>query len=194
MTSDGPAPAHSIAICVPSADATVEMDVCGWPAAAVVPMHTNTAIARIGTLSSIERLRDSLTHVAEASSCGPERFDPLQPACDPVPTGDTVAPVRCHRPDTRGHKAPASPCQRPRAPPSDLLELEAHDCQVVFAPDREYMRRAKVDEHEIPRKNRNDDVYGSRLWHPARLTVAYIGTMAIGLTIIELSEEAEVRT
>ena len=74
-----------------------------------------------------------------------------------------------------------------------FLELEAHGCQVVFAPNREYMRRAQVDEHEIPRKKRNDDVYGSRLWHPGRVTVVYIGTVAIGLTIIELSEEAEVR-
>jgi len=49
MTSDGPAQAHSIAIGVPSADATVDIDVCAWPAAAMAPMHTNTAIARNGT-------------------------------------------------------------------------------------------------------------------------------------------------
>jgi hypothetical protein len=59
--------------------------------------------------------------------------------------------------------------------------------------DRENMRRAQVDEHETRRKKKNDDVYGSRLWHPGRATDVYIGTVAIGLTIIEMSEEAEVR-
>jgi hypothetical protein len=49
MTSDGPAPAHSIAIGVPSAEATVDIDVCASPAAGTVPKHnTKTAIARIG--------------------------------------------------------------------------------------------------------------------------------------------------
>jgi hypothetical protein len=55
MTSEGPAPAHSIAICVPSADATVEIDVCAALAAATVPMHNiNTAILRIRAPSVID--------------------------------------------------------------------------------------------------------------------------------------------
>jgi hypothetical protein len=54
MTSDGPAPAHSITIGVPSADATVEIDVCTWLAAAMVPTPINTATARIGTPSLID--------------------------------------------------------------------------------------------------------------------------------------------
>ncbi|HJZ76414.1 MAG TPA: hypothetical protein VKE51_31985 [Vicinamibacterales bacterium] len=49
MTSDGPAPAHSIAIGVPSADATVDIDVSASTAAATIPTHnTKTAVARIG--------------------------------------------------------------------------------------------------------------------------------------------------
>jgi CheY-like chemotaxis protein len=49
MTRDGPAPAHSTAIRVPSADATVEIDVCASPAEATIPTlnTTTTAIARI---------------------------------------------------------------------------------------------------------------------------------------------------
>jgi hypothetical protein len=56
MTSDGPAPAHSIAIGVPSADATVEIDVCASPAETASPTHnTRTAIARIGAPYSVDK-------------------------------------------------------------------------------------------------------------------------------------------
>jgi hypothetical protein len=72
-------------------------------------------------------------------------------------------------------------------------ELEARDCRVVHAPHGEYMRRAKVDEHEAPQKGRTNDYDYHRLWSPARITVAYVGTVAIGLTVIELSEVAEAR-
>jgi hypothetical protein len=73
-----------------------------------------------------------------------------------------------------------------------FLELEAHECRVVIAAHGEHMHREEVDEHEIPRKKQNDNYY-SRLWSPGRITVVYIGTVAIGLTIVELSEEAEAR-
>ena len=50
MTSDGPAPAHSTAIDVPSADVTVDIDVCSAPAtAADARDNMNTAVARIAT-------------------------------------------------------------------------------------------------------------------------------------------------
>jgi hypothetical protein len=78
---------------------------------------------------------------------------------------------------------------------SDLFsELEAHDCRVLIAPVGEQLRRAYVDEHEVPQKRRNDnyDNY-HRLWSPGRITVTYVGTVPIGLTVIELSEEAEAR-
>lgn len=52
-------------------------------------------------------------------------------------------------------------------------------------------RRVEVDEHEIPRKNRGYDV--ENLWSPYRSAVVYLGTVAIGLTIIEVSEEITVR-
>jgi hypothetical protein len=72
-------------------------------------------------------------------------------------------------------------------------ELEAHECRVVLAPRGERMSRAAIDEHEVPKKLPNNSYEHSRHWSPGRITVAYIGSIAIGLTIIEMSEEAEGR-
>ena len=72
-------------------------------------------------------------------------------------------------------------------------ELEAHECRVVLAPNGERFHRASIDEHEVPKKKANDSYEHSRHWSPGRITVVYIGSIAIGLTIIELSEEAEGR-
>ena len=72
-----------------------------------------------------------------------------------------------------------------------FLSLERKGHHVVIAPKSESFRRAEVDEHEVPVKkigyNHNN------LWTPWRCTVVYMGTLAIGLTIIEMSEEVEVR-
>jgi hypothetical protein len=72
-------------------------------------------------------------------------------------------------------------------------ELEAHECRVVLAPNGERVQRASIDEHEVPKKKANDPHEHSRHWSPGRITVVYIGSITIGLTIIELSEEAEGR-
>jgi hypothetical protein len=64
--------------------------------------------------------------------------------------------------------------------------------RVVFAPKDEHFCRAEVDEHEVPRK-KPDNRYYNNLWSPWRCTVVYVGTVAIGLTIIEMAEEVEVR-
>jgi hypothetical protein len=70
-----------------------------------------------------------------------------------------------------------------------FLALEARGFQVLIAPNSEQFRRAEVDEREIPEKNH----HYNNLWSPQRCTVVYIGTVAIGLTIIELSENVEAR-
>lgn len=70
-----------------------------------------------------------------------------------------------------------------------FLALEARDHRVVIAPNSERFYRAKVDERENPGKGCHHD----DLWSPMCSTVAYVGTVAIGLTIIEMSEEAEAR-
>lgn len=68
-----------------------------------------------------------------------------------------------------------------------FLALEERDHRVVIAPNAEYFRRPSVDAREVPGKGRPLD----DLWTPMRSTVVYIGTVAIGLTIIEMSEQAE---
>jgi len=70
-----------------------------------------------------------------------------------------------------------------------FLSLEGKGYRVVLAPSGEQFHRAEVDEHEVPRKKPNCN----NLWSPWGCTVVYIGTVAIGLTIIEMSEEVEVR-
>jgi hypothetical protein len=70
-----------------------------------------------------------------------------------------------------------------------FLSLEEHGYRVVIAPNGEHLRREEVDERENPGKHR----HFNNLWSPWRDTVVYVGTVAIGLTIIEMSEEVEVR-
>ena len=71
-----------------------------------------------------------------------------------------------------------------------FLLFEDYGYRVVIAPTGEQFYRAEVDEHEDSRR-RNRGY--NNLWSPWRCTVVYIGTVAIGLTIIETSEEVEVR-
>lgn len=73
-----------------------------------------------------------------------------------------------------------------------FLSFEDRGYPVVLEPRGENLYRAAVDEHEVPRKTR-DDRYHNRLWSPCRCTVVYVGTVAIGLTVIEMAEEVEVR-
>jgi len=67
--------------------------------------------------------------------------------------------------------------------------LETRGHRVLIAPNTERFRRAEVDEREIPEKHH----HYNNLWSPQRCTIVYIGTVAIGLTIIELSENVESR-
>ena len=63
----------------------------------------------------------------------------------------------------------------------------------MLAPNGEPVHRASIDEHEVPKKKANDPYEHNRHWSPGRITVAYIGSISIGLTVIELSEEADGR-
>jgi len=67
-----------------------------------------------------------------------------------------------------------------------LLESKGH--HVVIAPKSEEFQRESFEKHEVP-KNYNYH----RLWSLWCCTVVYIGTVAIGLTIVEMSEEVKVR-
>jgi len=70
-----------------------------------------------------------------------------------------------------------------------FLALEAHGHRVVIASVDERLRRENVNHRESPSRNPGDN----DLWSPQRPTVVYVGTVAIGLTIIEMSEEVQVR-
>jgi len=73
-----------------------------------------------------------------------------------------------------------------------FTHLEDRGHRVVLSPKEARFYRTEIDEHEVPKKHRG--YYHNDLWCPHRCTVVYIGTVAIGLTIIEMSEEVEVRS
>jgi hypothetical protein len=66
-----------------------------------------------------------------------------------------------------------------------LMEFEDRGYRVVIAPEGERWRRPKLD----PRRPEQAPNYGEH-WGPLRPTLVYIGTLAIGLSIYELSERA----
>jgi hypothetical protein len=70
-----------------------------------------------------------------------------------------------------------------------FLSLESNGHRVVIAPRGDHLHRAEVDEREEPGGTQR---YWNH-WSPWRYTVVYIGTVAIGLSIIEMSEEVKVR-
>ena len=72
-------------------------------------------------------------------------------------------------------------------------EFESRECRVVLSPNGERVSRSAVDEHEVPKKPSNNSYEHDRHWSPGRATVVYIGSIAIGLTIIEMSEETDER-
>ena len=66
--------------------------------------------------------------------------------------------------------------------------LEHRGFHVGFAPFDEQMHRAEVELLDKPIK-RN---YQPTMWSPHRPTVVYVGSVAIGLTLFEMTEEVEV--
>lgn len=71
-----------------------------------------------------------------------------------------------------------------------FLALEKQGYRVTFAPSDQRFQRPAVDER-ISGGSR--DEYGYGRWNPDRPTVVFIGTVAIGLTLFELSEEVELQ-
>ncbi|MHB8831963.1 MAG: hypothetical protein ACYC9V_02135 [Desulfobacteria bacterium] len=69
------------------------------------------------------------------------------------------------------------------------LSFESCGYRVVIAPQGEHLHRMEVDEREVQGRKRGY----SDLWSPLRCTVVYIGTVAFGLSIIEMSEEVAAR-
>lgn len=73
-----------------------------------------------------------------------------------------------------------------------FIAFESRGHRVVLAPSNERLSRAQIEERE---SNSNQRAYGRypSLWSPHRPTVVYIGTVAFGLAIVEMSEEALMR-
>ena len=71
-------------------------------------------------------------------------------------------------------------------------EFESLGHRVVMAPSDAHLRRATIDEREVRTKQRNG-YYCSNLWSPHRPTVVYLGSVAIGLAIVEMSEDVLLR-
>jgi hypothetical protein len=65
-----------------------------------------------------------------------------------------------------------------------FVELEDRGYRVVFAPHGQKLYRLSI--------NPDDHQQYRRPWSPNRPTIVYVGTVAFGLTIYELTEEAEV--
>jgi hypothetical protein len=64
--------------------------------------------------------------------------------------------------------------------------LKDYSYQVTLANHEDSFRKPDVDEEEIPRDKKNDQ-YRTFPWRPSPCTVAYFGTVAVGLTIVEMT-------
>ena len=74
----------------------------------------------------------------------------------------------------------------------DALEQKGH--RVLFAPSDQNMKRVEIDERETPRKDRKYGRYSmGRFWSPHRPTVTYVGTVPIGLALIEMTKRVTLR-
>jgi len=68
-------------------------------------------------------------------------------------------------------------------------QLEKSGYQIAIANHSEGFSRVPLEGSQMP-TGRHD---GNNLWRPLRPTVVYVGTVAIGITIVEMSEFAEAR-
>jgi L-lactate utilization protein LutC len=76
---------------------------------------------------------------------------------------------------------------------NDLFNaLESVGHRVMLSPSDAQLRRKQVEERESPTKARDYWQHGG-LWSPGRPTVVYVGTVAIGLSVIEMSENVTMR-
>lgn len=72
--------------------------------------------------------------------------------------------------------------------------LESAGHRVVLSPQDEPFHRESIDEREQPPKRQQQNHFHyCRLWSPYRPTVVYVGKVAIGLAVIEMSESIEMR-
>lgn len=68
--------------------------------------------------------------------------------------------------------------------------LEEYGYRVTIANGGDGFISTKIDTNEIPKK-KEKNFYGTVPWRPVPNTVAYVGTVAIGITIVEMTEEVK---
>lgn len=72
--------------------------------------------------------------------------------------------------------------------------LERKGLRVVLGPPDRPLRRVSIEERETPGKDRKYGRYGhGSFWSPYRPTVTFIGTVPIGVTLIEMTERVMLR-
>jgi len=67
-------------------------------------------------------------------------------------------------------------------------ELEAQGARVVIAPADQQFTALAIDEREVPKAERGHRYYGSMIWSPMRQTIAFFENTAIGIAVLEMSE------
>lgn len=70
-------------------------------------------------------------------------------------------------------------------------KFETAGHRVMYAPSDRVYSRAPFDEHEQPPKKQRHRY--PALWSPSKPTVVFVGTVAIGLTLYEMTEQLEAR-
>lgn len=68
-------------------------------------------------------------------------------------------------------------------------ELEAQGARVVIAPGDQRWHGISIDEREVPKGDRQRHYYQSSLWSPLRPTIAFFEDTAIGIAVLEMSED-----
>ena len=68
-------------------------------------------------------------------------------------------------------------------------ELEAAGARVVIAPADQRWSGMVIDEREVPKDDRPRHYYGNSMWSPLRPTIAFFEHTAIGIAVLEMSED-----
>lgn len=68
-------------------------------------------------------------------------------------------------------------------------ELEAAGARVVIAPADQRWSGMAIDEREVPKDDRQRHYYQSSMWSPLRPTIAFFQDTAIGIAVLEMSED-----
>lgn len=131
--------------------------------------------------------RQRPARVASSSSCHPLLAD-IKPHFKKTRESRTgiLRPYKRLMPDL----LVSEPCIDAGIAAADALfrALTKRGHRVTIAPHGGHFRREEVDLREVPRKNH----YMETAWTPERPTVVFIGEVAIGLTIYEMTEATEV--